>query len=76
MPETNVLTPEEARSRLLSTYKAGNETSFFEMLKRPALDPIDQRDSQGRRRLHPLVVVGGFLVLLAIASTIFFTLHK
>ena len=76
MPESTVLKPEEARKRLLLAYRAGNETSFFEMLKRPALDPIDQRDSQGRRRLHPLVVVGGVLVLLAIASTIFFTLHK
>ena len=76
MAASEVLTPEEARSRLLLAYRAGNETSFLEVLKRPALDSIDQRDAKGKRRLHPLFVVGLVLVLLAIAASLFFTLNK
>ena len=76
MPEATVLKPEEARKRLLLAYRAGNETSFLEMLMTPVLDPVDQRDAKGKRRLHPLFVVGGVLFLLAIAAFLFFTLHK
>ncbi len=76
MPEVKVLKPEEARTRLLLAYRAGNETSFLEMLKGPVLDPIDQRDAKGKRRLHPLFVVGVVLFLLAIAAFLFFTLHQ
>ncbi len=76
MPEATVLKPEEARKRLLLAYRAGNETSFLEMLMTPVLDPVDQRDAKGERRLHPLFVVGGVLFLLAIAAFLFFTLHK
>lgn len=76
MPESNVLNPEGARKRLLLAYRAGNETSFLEMLKTPVLDPLDQHDAKGKRRLHPLFVVGGVLFLLAVAAFLFFTLHK
>ncbi len=76
MPESNVLRPEEARKRLLLAYRAGNETSFLEMLKSPVLDPIDQPDAKGQRRLHPLLVVGSVLFLLAIAAFFFFTLQN
>ena len=76
MPESKVLNPEEARKRLLLAYRAGNETSFVEMLKSPVFDAIDQRDAKGNRRLHPLFVVGSVLFLLAIAAFFFFTLHK
>ena len=76
MPESTVLKPEEARKRLLLAYRAGNETSFLEMLKAPVLDPIDQRDAKGKRRLHPLMVVGGVLFLLAVAGFFFFPPHK
>ncbi len=76
MPEATVLKPEEARKRLLLAYRAANETSFLEMLMTPVLDPIDQRDAKGKRRLHPLLVVGGVLFLLAVAAFFFFTLHK
>ncbi len=72
MPESNVLNPEEARKRLLLAYRAGNETSFLEMLKSPVLDPIDQRDAKGQRRLHPLFVVGGVLFLLASCGFLLF----
>ncbi len=76
MADSKVLKPEEARTRLLLAYRAGNEISFLEMLKGPVLDPIDQRDAKGKRRPHPLVVVGIVLLLLAIAAFLFFTLNK
>ena len=76
MPESNVLNPEEARKRLLLAYRAGKENSFLEMMKGSVLDPIDQRDAKGKRRLHPLFVVGGVLFLLAVAAFFFFTLNK
>lgn len=76
MPEATVLNPEEARKRLLLAYRAGNETSFLEMLTTPVLDPVDQRDAKGKRRLHPTFVVGSVLFLLAVAAFFFFTLRK
>lgn len=76
MGESQVLKPEEARKRLLLAYRAGNESSFSEMVKRPFLDDIDQRDAKGKRRLHPLFVVGGVLLLLAVAAIFFFSPAK
>ena len=46
------------------------------MLKQPFLDDIDQRDAKGKRRLHPLFVVGGVLLLLAVAAVFFFSTAK
>ena len=76
MPEATVLNPEEARKRLLLAYRAGNETSFLEMLTAPVLDPVDQRNAKGKGRLHPMFVVGGVLFLLAVAAFLFFNLRK
>ncbi len=76
MAESQVLKPEEARKRLLLAYRAGKESSFSEMLKQPFLDDIDQRDAKGKRRLHPLFVVGGVLLLLAVAAVFFFSTAK
>ena len=67
------ITPEEARGRLLIAYRQGGDESFVEKLRRPFLNPVEQRNAKGRRNLHPLVIVGFVLAALAGASLIVFS---
>ena len=67
------ITPEEARARLLTTYRQGGDESFAETLRRPLLNPVEQRNANGRRNLHPLVIVGFVLAAVAGASLILFS---
>ena len=67
------ITPEEARVRLLSAYRQGGDESFAETLRRPFLNPVEQRNAKGRRNLHPLVIVGFVLAAVAGASLIVFS---
>jgi hypothetical protein len=76
MAELEFITPQEARSRLLIAYSRSGDGAFVETLKRPLLNPVEQRDATGgRRRIHPLLVVGFVLLALAAASMAFFSLH-
>ena len=67
------ITPEEARVRLLVAYRQGGDESFAETLRRPFLNPVEQRNAKGRRNLHPLVIVGFALAAVAGASLIVFS---
>jgi len=67
------ITPAEARARLLVAYSQGGDESFPETLRRPFLNPVEQRDSSGRRKLHPLAIVGFVLAAVAGASLIIFS---
>ena len=73
MEQMNSLTPKEAQRRLLLAYKDGNIGEFAEFLVRPFLNPIEQRDERNRRKIHPLLVIGIVLVLLAAGTLIFFS---
>lgn len=73
MPTQEFITPEEARVRLLTAYRQGGDESFAETLRRPLLNPVEQRNASGRRNLHPLVIVGFVLTVLAGASLIVFS---
>ena len=73
MPAQEFITPEEARVRLLTAYKQGGDESFPETLRRPFLNPVEQRNASGRRNLHPLVIVGFVLTIVAGASLIVFS---
>jgi hypothetical protein len=75
MAELEFITPQEARSRLLIAYRRSGDGAFVETLKRPLLNPVEQRDAAGKRRIHPLLVVGFVLLALAAASVAFFSLH-
>jgi hypothetical protein len=66
MAELEYISPEEARTRLLVAYQAAGDGDFVETLRRPFTSPIDQRNELGKRKPHPLLVVG--LVLLALAG--------
>ena len=68
------ITPEEARARLLIAFRQGGDESFGETLRRPFLNPVEQRNANGRRKLHPLVIVGFVLAAVAGASLIVFSL--
>ena len=67
------ITPKEARARLLIAYRQGGDESFDETLRRPFLNPVEQRNASGRRNLHPLVIVGFVLAAVAVASLIIFS---
>jgi hypothetical protein len=67
------ITPAEARARLLIAYRQGGDESFVETLRRPLLNPVEQRSANGKRNLHPLVIVGFVLAAVAGASLIFFS---
>lgn len=66
------ITPGEARARLLIAYRHGGDESFAETLRRPLLNPVEQRNAGGRRNLHPLLIVGFVLAAVAGASLIVF----
>lgn len=73
MPTQEFITPEEARMRLLTAYRQGGDESFVETLRRPFLNPVEQRNASGRRKLHPLAIIGLVLAAMAGASLIVFS---
>jgi hypothetical protein len=75
MAELEFITPEEARARLLVAYRRSGDESFVETLRRPFLNPVEQRNATGKRNLHPLLLVGLVLMVLAGVSMIFFSFH-
>ena len=72
MGSLEYITTEEARARLLVVYRRSGDSAFLETLRRPFLNPIEQRDQSGRRKIHPLFVVGIVLLALAGATAAFF----
>ena len=75
MPEFETITAEEARARLLVAFRKSGDGTFLETLRRPFLNPVEQRDDKGRRKVHTLLVVGVVLVVLAGVSVAVFGLH-
>jgi len=75
MGNLEYITSEEARTRLLVVYRRSGDNAFLETLSRPFLNPIEQRDRSGRRRIHPLLIVGIVLLALASATAAFFANH-
>jgi len=73
MPAQEFITREEARVRLLTAYRQGGDESFAETLRRPFLNPVEQRNASGRRNLHPLAIVAFVLAAVAGASVIIFS---
>ena len=73
MEPSDGLTAKEAQRRLLLVYREGNAGSFLEFVKRPLLNPIEQRDEKNKRKVHPMFVVGMFLLLVAAAAAFFFS---
>ena len=69
------ITPEEARARLVVSYRKSSEGNFLEALRRPLLNPIEQRDDQGKRKVHPLLIVGTVLLILGGTAVAFFTIR-
>ena len=73
MPELEMITVDEATARLLVAYRRSGDGGFLEALSRPFTNPIEQRNDKGKRRIHPLVVVGLILLILAGAALLFFS---
>jgi len=72
MEPSERLTLKEAQQRLLFAYREGNAGGFMEFMKRPFLNPIEQRDEKNRRKLHPLFVTGMVLLVVAAAAAFYF----
>ena len=75
MPAFETITSEEARARLLIAFRQSGDGSFVETLRRPFLNPIEQRDDKGRRKVHPLLIVGLVLAVLAAVALLVFSFH-
>ena len=75
MPAFETITSEEARARLLIAFGQSGDGSFVETLRRPFLNPIEQRDDKGRRKVHPLLIVGLVLAILATMAAVIFSFH-
>lgn len=73
MSAQEFITPEEARARLLTAYRQGGDESFVETLRRPFQNPVEQRNASGKRKLHPLAIIGFVLAAVAGASLIVFS---
>ena len=73
MPTQEFITTAEARARLLIAYRQGGDESFPETLRRPFLNPVEQRNASGGRNLHPLAIVGFVLAAVAGVSLIVFS---
>jgi hypothetical protein len=73
MPAFETITSEEARARLLIAFGQSDDGSFVETLRRPFLNPIEQRDDKGRRKVHPLLIVGLVLAVLATIALLAFS---
>ena len=73
MGKLEFITADESRARLAIAYRQSGDESFIETLQRPFLNPVEQRDAQGKRNLHPLFVLGAVLLLLAAATMAFFS---
>ena len=65
MPEFETITAREARARLLIAFRRSGDGTFLEMLRRPFLNPVEQRNDKGRRKVHTLLVAGIVLAALA-----------
>ena len=75
MAELEYISSEEARARLLVAYRRAGDGKFLETLQRPFTNPIQQRDERGKRKAHPLLIVGLVLLVLAGATMTFFSFH-
>lgn len=51
----DTITPQDAQEILLHCYKLGRSDSFPEFLLRQIEDPVQPRDQNNRRKLHPLI---------------------
>ena len=76
MPQLQFITPQEARARLLVVYKRSGDGAFVETLRRPFLNPVEQRNAAGKRKVHPLLVAGLVLLVLAAATATFFSYYR
>ena len=75
MAKLEYISPEEARARLLVAYGRAGDGGFLETLRRPFTNQIAQRDDRGRRKVHPLLIVGLILLVLAGTAMTFFSFH-
>jgi hypothetical protein len=72
MEKLEFISAEESRARLRIAYRQSGDEKFIEALQRPFLNPVEQRNAEGKRSLHPLFVIGAVLLLLAGATMAFF----
>ena len=76
MAELEYISNEEARARLLVAYGRADGGEFLETLRRPFTNSIAQRDDKGRRKVHPLLLVGVILLVLAAVTMTFFSFQS
>jgi hypothetical protein len=64
---------EAMRQDLRRIFAQGDENKFFRQVMRRFRDPIKPEAERGRWRLHPLLLIGGVLLLAAAAIFLYMT---
>ena len=73
MPELRHINDNEMRSLLREAYSQDPERSFLERFARSLRDPAIPLDANNRRRLHPLWLTLGLMLMLGICVFLYFS---
>jgi hypothetical protein len=64
---------EDMRGAVRQAFAQGDENKFFRQMLRRFRDPVKPEGERGRWRLHPLLLIGGVLLLAAAAIFLYIT---
>lgn len=73
MADVHLITTDEAREMLRRLYNADDEINLSAVARRAACDPIKPVSERGRMRPSIVVIVGGIMLFLVIASFVYFS---
>ena len=71
--ELETTNAEAMRDKLRQAFAKGGHDNFFRQLMRTFRDPVKPETEGGRWRPHPLLLVGGVLLLAAAAIFLYMT---
>jgi hypothetical protein len=74
MAPDRLISPNEAREMLRRVYRSDGEINLEDVLRRAASDPVTPKTEAGKMRPSTFLVVAGVMLLLLIASFIYFSM--
>ncbi len=72
MPSDEPISPEQMRQYLRRAYAGGDEESLLWQLARKIEDPVTPQNEEGKRRLHPLLLMLAAFMVVVMGSFIYF----
>jgi hypothetical protein len=73
MAPDRLISPNEAREMLRRVYRSDGEINLKDVLRRAASDPVKPVTEAGKMRPSTSLVVAGVMLLLLIASFLYFS---